>query len=137
MRFMMIVKGDRHSEAGVMPSKELVETMGKYNEAMVKAGIMLAAEGLHPTSKGFKKKIVGDRHSIVDGPFTEAKEVVAGFWLIQVKSRDEAVAWAMRCPAEIEVRQVFDLADFPAELQEAAGKEGELRAQIERQQHQA
>lgn len=137
MRFMMIVKGDGDSEAGVLPSKELVETMGKYNEAMVKAGVMLAAEGLHPTAKGFKKKIVGGRHSIVDGPFAEAKEVVAGFWLIQVKSRDEAVAWALRCPAEIEVRQVFELDEFPAELQAAAGDEAELRAEIERQRHPA
>jgi len=133
MRFMMIVKGDRDSEAGVMPSKELVETMTAYNEALVKSGVLLAAEGLHPTSKGFKKRIVGDRHTIVDGPFTEAKEIVAGFWLLQVKSREEMVAWAMRCPAEVEVRQVFDFADFPAELQEAAASETELRAQIERQ----
>ena len=133
MRFMMIVKGDRDSEAGVMPSKELVETMTAYNEALVKSGVLLAAEGLHPTSKGFKKRIVGDRHTIVDGPFTEAKEIVAGFWLLQVKSREEMVAWAMRCPAEVEVRQVFDFADFPAELQEAAASETELRAQVERQ----
>jgi len=133
MRFMMIVKGDSASEAGVMPSKELVETMTAYNEALVKSGVLLAAEGLHPTSKGFKKRIVGDRHTIVDGPFTEAKEIVAGFWLLQVKSREEMVAWAMRCPAEVEVRQVFDFADFPAELQEAAASETELRAQIERQ----
>lgn len=133
MRFMMIVKGDRDSEAGVMPSKELVETMTAYNEALVKSGVLLAAEGLHPTSKGFKKRIVGDRHTIVDGPFTEAKEIVAGFWLLQVKSREEMVAWAMRCPAPVEVRQVFDFADFPAELQEAAASETELRAQIERQ----
>jgi hypothetical protein len=133
MRFMMIVKGDSASEAGVMPSKELVETMTAYNEALVKSGVLLAAEGLHPTSKGFKKRIVGDRHTIVDGPFTEAKEIVAGFWLLQVKSREEMVAWAMRCPAPVEVRQVFDFADFPAELQEAAASETELRAQIERQ----
>lgn len=137
MRFMMIVKGDKNSEAGVMPSKELVETMTRYNEEMVKAGVMLAGEGLHPTSRGFKKRIVEGRHTIVDGPFTEAKEIVAGFWLIQVKSRDEAVAWAMRCPAEIEVRQIHEFEEFPTELQEVAASEPGTRAEMERRRNQA
>lgn len=120
MRFMMIVKGNQDSEAGVLPSKELVETMTRYNDELLKAGVMLAADGLHPTSKGFKKRIVDGKHAIVDGPFTEAKEIVAGFWILQVKSRDEAVAWALRCPAEVEVRQVFDACEFPDDLQQAA-----------------
>lgn len=131
MRFMMFVKGDASSESGALPSKEIIETMDRYNAALVKAGVMLSAEGLHPTSRGFKKRIVNGKATLVDGPFTEAKEVIAGFWLLQVGSREEMVEWAMRCPAEVEVRQVFDFEDFPAELQDAATSEQQLRAQSE------
>lgn len=127
MRFMMIVKGNQESEAGVLPSKELVETMSEYNTALIDSGVLLAADGLHPTAKGFKKQIVGNKHTIVDGPFTEAKEIIAGYWILQVKSRDEMVAWALRCPAEVEVRQIFDMSDFPAELQTAAGMDDPAR----------
>jgi hypothetical protein len=120
MRFMMIVKGNHESEAGVMPSKQLVETMTRYNDELVKSGVLLAADGLHPTSRGFKKKFVDGKPTIVDGPFSEAKEIVAGYWILQVKSRDEMLAWAMRCPAEVEVRQIFDNCELPDELREAS-----------------
>lgn len=120
MRFMMIVKGSQDSEAGVLPGKELVETMTRYNHELIQAGVLLAADGLHPTARGFKKKYVEGRGIIVDGPFTEAKEIVAGFWILQVKSREEMVAWALRCPAEVEVRQIFEHAEFPDDLRRAA-----------------
>jgi hypothetical protein len=140
MRFMLMVKANKDSEAGVSPSKELVAAMGKFNEEMVKAGVMLAAEGLHPSSKGARIKFSGGKRTVTDGPFTEAKELIAGFWLIQVKSKEEAIEWVKRCPApfgegqegEIEVRQVFELSDFPPEVQEAASGEAALRAQLER-----
>ena len=121
MRFMMIVKANKDSEAGVMPSMELIEAMGKFNEEMSKAGVLLAAEGLQASSKGAKVKFApGQKPTAVDGPFTETKELIAGFWLIQVKSKEEAVAWAMRSPmphgpyepSEIEIRRVFDPSDF-------------------------
>jgi hypothetical protein len=133
MRFMMIVKGNRDSEAGVMPGPEVFEAMGKYNEELVKAGVLLAGEGLHPTSKGFKVKFQeGGKKDVVDGPFTEAKELVAGFWIIDVKSREEAIEWAKRVPfgpgEDLEVRQVFETSDFegiaPPEVLE---REEELR----------
>jgi len=119
MRFMMIVKATKESEAGVMPSERLLQTMGKFNEELVKAGVMLDGSGLQPSSKGFRVKFSAGKRTIVDGPFTEAKELVAGYWVINVKSREEALEWARRVPSpveagdgEIEVRQFFELEDF-------------------------
>ncbi|HEX8212372.1 MAG TPA: YciI family protein [Longimicrobium sp.] len=121
MRFMMMVKASRDTEAGVLPGEDLLAAMGKYNEELAKAGVLLAAEGLHPTSRGARVRFTEGGRTVVDGPFAEAKELVAGFWLIQAKSRDEAVEWARRCPnptpgseGEIEIRQVFEMADFDA-----------------------
>ena len=141
MRFMLMIKADKNTEAGVLPSKELVAAMDDFNQEMVKAGVMLAGEGLHPSSKGARITFHGGgKRTVTDGPFTEAKELIAGFWLIQVKSKEEAIEWALRCPdplgpgetAQIEIRQVFEMSDFPAELQEAAGNEPAMRAQLER-----
>ena len=115
MRFMMIVKANQDSEAGVLPSRELLTEMGKFNEELVKAGVMLAGEGLHPSSKGARVKFSGGKRTVIDGPFTETKELVAGFWLWQVKSREEAIEWLKRAPfedTEVEIRQVFEAADF-------------------------
>ncbi|HEY3047803.1 MAG TPA: YciI family protein [Polaromonas sp.] len=132
MKFMVMVKADKNSEAGVMPSEQLLAEMGKFNEALVKAGVLLAAEGLHPSSKGARVKFSGSKRTVVDGPFAETKELVAGFWMLQVKSKEEAIEWIKRCPnpmegeSEIEIRQVFEAEDFGAEftpeLREAAGK---------------
>jgi hypothetical protein len=120
MRFMMLVKANKDSEAGVLPSKELVAAMGKFNEEMVKAGVLLAAEGLHPSSKGTRISFSGGKRTVTDGPFPETKELIAGFWLIQVKSKAEAIEWASRVPFAddevIEVRQVFEASDFPPEI---------------------
>ena len=120
MRVMVIVKADKNSEAGILPKKELFEKMGKYNEELVKAGIMLAAEGLQATSKGKRVKFSGAQRTVIDGPFTESKELIAGFWLWQVRSMDEAVEWLKRAPfdggTEVEIRQVFEAEDFGAEL---------------------
>jgi hypothetical protein len=122
MRFMIIVKATKDSEAGVMPSQKLLAEMGKYNEELVKAGIMLAGEGLHPSSKGARVKFAGSKRTVTDGPFSETKELIAGFWLWQVKSREEAIEWVKRCPnphegeSEIEIRQVFEAEDFGAEF---------------------
>jgi hypothetical protein len=127
MRFMMIVKANQDTEAGKMPSEELLAAMGKYNEELVKAGVMLDGMGLQPSSKGAKIKFSGGKRTVIDGPFTEAKELIAGFWLIQVKSKQEAIEWAKRAPnphgegaeTEIELRQVFELEDFgPSEAVE-------------------
>ena len=132
MRVMVIVKANEDSEAGVMPSTELLTEMGKYNEELVKAGVMLAGEGLHPSSKGKRVRFAGGKKSVVDGPFSETKELVAGFWLWQVKSKEEAIEWVKRCPnpmdgeSVIEIRQVFETEDFGAELTP------ELREQEER-----
>jgi hypothetical protein len=118
MRFMILIKANEEIEAGVMPSQELLEQMNKYNQELVEAGVMLAGEGLHPSSKGARVQFSGDKRTVVDGPFTEAKELIAGFWLIQAKSKDEAVEWAKRIPSpdggesEIEIRQVFEPEDF-------------------------
>jgi hypothetical protein len=115
MRFMMIVKGDDRTEAGVMPTEQELADMAKYNEQLVKAGVMLAGEGLHASAKGAKVRFDGSKRTVIDGPFTEAKELIAGFWLIQVKSKEEAVEWAKRIPfqeGEIELRQVFELEEF-------------------------
>jgi hypothetical protein len=137
MKFMILVKAAKDSEAGVMPSTELLAAMGKYNEELVKAGVMLAGEGLHPSSKGARVKFTGGQTSVIDGPFAEPKDLVAGFWLWQVKSKEEAIAWVRRCPkphkedCEIEIRQVFEPEDFGAALTP------ELRAQEERLRTQA
>ena len=120
MRFMVMVPASKESEAGVLPDEQIFTEMGKFNEEMVKAGVMLAAEGLHPTSKGARLKFSGGKTTVIDGPFTESKELIAGYWLIQVKSREEAIEWAKRAPAphgeggegEIEIRQLFELDDF-------------------------
>src|ERR1700737_864665 len=112
MRFMVIVKADKNSEAGVMPSREILTAMGKFNEELAKAGVMLAAEGLHPTSKGKRVRFSGGKHTVIDGPFTESKELIAGFWLWQVRSMDEAIEWLKRSPfdggTEVEIRRVFE-----------------------------
>jgi hypothetical protein len=129
MRFMVLVKANKQSEAGVLPDKKILTEMGKYNEELVKAGVMLAGEGLHPSSKGAKVKFSGKKRTVVDGPFAEAKELIAGFWLIQVKSREEAIEWIKRIPfdsGEVELRQVFEADDFGPALTP------ELRAQEER-----
>ncbi|MGH3775053.1 MAG: YciI family protein [Pseudonocardiaceae bacterium] len=111
MRFMVLVKASKDSEAGVVPSKELLAAMGKYNDELVRSGVMLAGEGLHASSKGARVRFSADKRTVTDGPFTEAKELIAGFWLIQVKSKEEAIEWASRIPfedGEVEIRQVFD-----------------------------
>ena len=137
MRFMVIVKATADSEAGKMPTEKLLAEMGKYNEELVKAGIMLAGEGLHPSSKGARIKFSGPNRTVVDGPFTETKELVAGFWLWEVKSREEAIEWVKRCPnpmegdSEIEIRQVFEASDFGDEFTpELRAQEDALREQI-------
>ena len=122
MRVMVIIKANKDTEAGVMPSEQLLTEMGNFNEELVKAGVMLAGEGLHPSSKGKRVRFSGSKRSVVDGPFAETKELIAGFWLWQVKSMDEALEWVKRCPnptgaeSEIEVRQVFETDDFGAEF---------------------
>ena len=132
MRFMILIRADKNSEAGVMPSEQMLAEMGKFNEELVKAGVMLAGEGLHPSSKGARVRFSGTQRTVIDGPFAETKELIAGFWLWQVKSREEAIEWVKRCPnpmpgeSEIEIRQVFEAEDFGAEFTP------ELRAQEER-----
>lgn len=120
MRFMMIVKASKESEAGVLPSKELVAAMGQFNQEMIAAGVLLAGEGLHPSSKGARIAYSGQKRTVTDGPFTQTGELIAGFWLIQVKSRQEAIEWASRVPFAdgevVEVRQIFEASDFPAEI---------------------
>jgi hypothetical protein len=141
-KFMMLVKASANSEAGVMPTTEQFAEMGKYNEELVKAGVMLAGEGLHPTSKGARIEFKGNKKTVVDGPFAETKELVAGFWIIQAKSLEEAVEWARRAPnphfggeTNIEVRQVFSTEDFGDALTpELIAKQNELRAMAEAQQ---
>ena len=144
MRFMMIVKASKDSEAGVMPSEELLAAMGNYNEELVKAGALLAGEGLHPSSKGARVRFSGDKRTVVEGPFAPAEDLIAGFWLIQAKSMDEAIAWARRCPnpmegeSEIEIRQVFEAEDFGDSLApELRQQEERLRAQSAAQQRKA
>jgi hypothetical protein len=137
MRFMVMVKATRNSEAGAMPSEKLLAEMGKFNEELVKAGVMLAGEGLHPSSKGTRVKFSGGKRTVIDGPFAETKELVAGFWLWQVKSKEEAIEWVKRCPdpmpgeeSEIEIRQVFEAEDFGAEFTPELRKQEErIRAQ--------
>ena len=140
MRFMAIVKANKDSEAGVLPSKELLAAMGKFNEEMVKAGVLLAGEGLQPSSKGARVKFSGTKRTVIDGPFAETKELIAGFWLLQVKSKEEAIEWIKRSPApfegesEIEIRQVFEASDFPAEIfpPEDAAREQAMRDELQR-----
>ena len=137
MRVMVLIKADKNSEAGEMPSEQLLTEMGNFNEELVKAGIMLAGEGLHPSSKSARVRFSGDKRTVTDGPFTEAKELIAGFWLWQVKSKEEAIEWVKRCPnptgeeSEVEIRPVFEMEDFGAEFTP------ELRAQEERLRAQA
>jgi hypothetical protein len=120
---MVLVKADKNSEAGVLPDEKLIVEMGKFNEQLVKAGVMLAGDGLQPSSKGARIKIGTDgKHTVVDGPFTETKELVAGFWMIQAKSKEEAIEWFLRCPAEVEIRQVFEAADFAPAIKTAEGR---------------
>jgi hypothetical protein len=136
MRFMIIVKASKDSEAGVIPSEALLAEMGKFNEELANAGVLLAADGLHPTSKGARVKFSGSRRTVVDGPFTETKELIAGFWLWKVKSKEEAIEWVKRCPnphngdSEIEIRQVFEAEDFGTEFTpELREREERVRAQ--------
>jgi hypothetical protein len=135
MRVMVIVKANKDSEAGVLPSTEILTKMGKYNEELAKAGIMLAADGLHPSSKGKRVKFAGNKRTVIDGPFTETKELIAGFWLWQVRSIDEAVEWLKRAPfdggTEIELRPVFEAEDFGAEFTpELRQQEQRVRKQV-------
>jgi hypothetical protein len=141
MRFMILVKANKDTEAGVLPSEELLTEMGKYNEELVKAGVLLAGEGLHPSSKGARVKFSGEKRTVIEGPFAEAKDLVAGFWLIQVSSKEEAIEWVERCPnpmegeSEIEIRQVFEADDFgPAFTSELREQEARLRAEAEQRQ---
>jgi hypothetical protein len=137
MRFMILLKADKSTEAGVLPDEKLLAEMGKYNEELVNAGVLLAGEGLQPSSKGARVKFSGGERTVMDGPFSEASELIAGFWMIQVKSKQEAIEWVKRCPnpldgaAEIEIRQVYEASDFGAEftpkLKEA---EERMRAQM-------
>jgi hypothetical protein len=137
MRCMVIVKASKDSEAGILPKKELFEAMGKFNEELVKAGVLLAGEGLQPTSKGKRVRFSGKKRTVIDGPFTETKELIAGFWLWQVRSMEEAVEWVKRCPSphegesEIEIRQVYEAEDFGPELSpELKKQEEDLRARV-------
>nr|WP_285606010.1 YciI family protein [Geothrix edaphica] len=137
MRVMVMIKATQHTEAGVLPDEKLLADMGRYNDELVKAGVMLAGEGLHPSSKGVRVSFSGATRTVIDGPFTETKELIAGFWLWQVRSMDEAVEWIKRCPnptgetAEIELRQVFEAEDFgPQFTPELREQEERLRAQI-------
>jgi hypothetical protein len=142
MRVMVIVKANKDSEAGVMPRRKLLEDMGKFNEELVKAGVMLAGEGLQPSSKGKRVRFSGEKRTVIDGPFTETKELIAGFWLWQVRSMEEALEWVKRCPsphegeAEIEIRQVFEAEDFGAELTpELRESEERMRARLAEKKH--
>jgi len=138
MRFMVLVKADKSSEAGVLPDEKLLAEMGNFNEELVKACVMLAGEGLHPTSKGARVRFSGTKRTVIDGPFAETKELIAGYWLWQVKSKEEAIEWVKRCPnpfpgaeSEIEIRQVFEAEDFGAEFTpELREQEERLRAQV-------
>jgi len=137
MRVIVIVKASKESEAGVMPKQKLLADMGKFNEELVKAGVMLAADGLQPSSKGKRVRFIGEKRIVIDGPFTESKELIAGFWLWQVRSIEEAVEWVKRCPnpqegeTEIEIRQVFEAEDFGAEFTpELRKQEARMRAEM-------
>ncbi|WP_327067972.1 YciI family protein [Kitasatospora sp. NBC_01250] len=139
MRYMMLVRADENTEAGVLPPPEVFAEMSRYNEELVKAGVLLAADGLHPSEKGFRVTWPGGKPTVTDGPFAEAKELIAGYWVIQVKSREEAVQWASRVPfgegGVLELRQIFEPTDFPAEVlpPDAVEREKALREEVERQ----
>ncbi|MGZ5118528.1 MAG: YciI family protein [Burkholderiales bacterium] len=138
MRFMVMVKANKNSEAGVMPDEKLLSEMGKFNEELLKAGVLLAGEGLQPSSKGARVRFSGTKRTVIDGPFAETKELVAGYWMWQVKSKEEAIEWVKRCPnpfpgadSEIEIRQVFEAEDFGAEFTpELREQEERMRARI-------
>jgi hypothetical protein len=138
MRVMVIIKANKDSEAGILPDEQLLTAMGKYNEELVKAGVMLAGDGLHPSSKGVRVRFSQGKQTVIDGPFTETKELIAGFWMWQVKSMEEAIEWIKRCPCpdsaeegEIEIRQVFEMSDFGADFTpELKEQEERLRAQL-------
>ena len=137
MRVMVLIKSDKNTESGSLPDEKLLTEMGQFNEELVKAGVMLAGEGLHPSSKGKRVRFSGAKRTVIDGPFAETKELIAGFWLWQVKSMDEAIEWVKRCPnptgaeSEIEIRQVFEAEDFGAEFTPELRKQEErLRAQM-------
>ena len=140
MRFMVIVKADRNSEAGVMPDEKLLTAMGKYNEELAKAGVLVAGEGLHPSSKGVRVRFSGDKRTVINGPFPETSQLIAGYWMFQVKSREEAIEWVKRSPnpfpgtePEIEIRQVFEADDFGAEFTpELREQEERIRATAEK-----
>ena len=140
MRVMVLIKANKDSEAGIMPDEKLLTDMGKFNEELVKAGVMLAGEGLHPSSKGARVKFLAGKRTVIDGPFPETKELIAGFWLWQVKSLEDAIEWVKRCPnpfpdteSEVEIRQIFEAEDFGAEFTpELREQEDRLRAQIEK-----
>ena len=139
MKFMVMVRANKASEAGAMPDETLLADMGRFNEELVKAGVMLAGEGLHPSSKGARVRFSGAKRVVIDGPFAETKELIAGYWLWQVKSREEAIEWLKRAPfdggTEVEIRQIFEMADFGAEFTpELREQEERLRAQIDAQQ---
>jgi hypothetical protein len=142
MRFMVIVKATKESEAGVLPSEKLLADMSRFNEELVKAGVLLAAEGLQPSSKGARVRFSGDKRTVIDGPFTETKELIAGYWLFQVKSKEEAIEWVKRCPnpfpgieSDIEIRQVFEADDFGKEFTpELRQAEERMRAEIAKKQ---
>jgi len=140
MRFMILVKANKQSEAGEMPSQELLQAMTAYNEQLVKAGVLLAADGLHPSSKGARVRFSGDKRTVIDGPFGETKELVAGFWIIQVKSREEAIEWVKRVPnpgqvgeSEIEIRQIFEASDFQNLTPDLEKRLDNMKTQVERQ----
>ncbi|BCT67815.1 YciI family protein [Nitrosospira sp. NRS527] len=137
MQFMILLKADKNTEAGVMPGEKLLAEMSKYNEELLDAGVLLAGEGLHPSSKGARVKFSDGKRTVIEGPFPEVKELIAGFWLLQVKSREEAIEWVKRCPnplegeAEIEIRQIFEASDFGAEFTpELREQEERMRAQL-------
>ena len=137
MRFMLIVKATKDSEAGILPSEKELAEMGKFNDEMIKAGVMLAGDGLQASSKGARVRFTGGKPAVTDGPFAESKELIAGFWIIQTKSRDEAMQWMLRAPfedEEIEVRQIFETEDFPADVlpPEEAAREQALRAELQK-----
>ena len=142
MRFMVLIKADKNTESGVMPDEKMLTEMGQFNEELVKAGVMLGGEGLHPSSKGARVRFSGDKRTVIDGPFAETKELIAGYWLWQVKSKEEAIEWVKRCPnpmpgteAEIEIRPVFEAEDFGEEFTpELRAQEERLAAEIKRQQ---
>lgn len=140
MRFMVLIKADANSEAGVMPSEQLLAEMGRFNEELVNAGVMQAGEGLHPSSKGARVRFSGKERQVIDGPFAETKELIAGFWIWKCASLDEAIAWLKRCPnpmlgeSEVEIRQVFEAEDFGAALTpELRAQEDQLRTRVEEQ----